>query len=443
VARPDLTSRPPAPLAGLRVVDASRVLAGPYLAMLLGDLGADVVKIERPAGGDQTRGWGPPFVTGPDGRQVSAYFLSANRNKRSVALDLKAAAGRAAFERLLAGADVLVENFLPAEWRRLGFRRSRFTRVFPRLVQVTVTSYGTRGPDADRPAYDIVLQAESGLMSLTGPPQGEPVRVGVAIVDVLAALYGLAGTLAALHGRDAPATARRGRRGRRGGRGQESQDGRGSQGSLAAGRGAAARHVEVSMADAGTAFLGYAAQSFLADGRQPARLGSRHPNLTPYQAYAAADGWLVLGAGSEDLWRRLCAAIDRPDLAADPRFATNAARVRHRAALDACLGAVFATRPVAHWLEILRGHRVPAAPPADLGTALAQARARGQVTALPPGAYGALETVAAPLLFDHRRALPHRSPPALGEHTVEVLAQAGLRPAEIRALLAAGTAVAP
>ncbi|HXO26877.1 MAG TPA: CoA transferase, partial [Thermoanaerobaculia bacterium] len=157
---------------------------------------------------------------------MSAYFLSANRNKRSVALDLKAAAGRAAFERLLAGADVLVENFLPAEWRRLGFRRSRFTRVFPRLVQVTVTSYGTRGPDADRPAYDIVLQAESGLMSLTGPPQGEPVRVGVAIVDVLAALYGLAGTLAALHGRDGHATGR--------------QAGHGGQSNRAAGRGAAA-----------------------------------------------------------------------------------------------------------------------------------------------------------------------------------------------------------
>ncbi len=424
------------PLAGLRGIDASRVLAGPYLAMLLGDLGADVVKIERPAGGDQTRAWGPPFVAGPDGRQVSAYFLSANRNKRSLALDLKAAAGRAAFERLLAGADVLVENFLPAEWRRLGFRRSRFTRVFPRLVQVTVTSYGTRGPDADRPAYDIVLQAESGLMSLTGPPQGEPVRVGVAIVDVLAALYGLAGTLAALHGRGDP-----GDPGDPGGNG--GQGGRANQGSRAAGSRAAARHVEVSMADAGTAFLGYAAQSFLADGRQPARLGSRHPNLTPYQAYAAADGWLVVGAGSEDLWRRLCAALARPDLAADPRFATNAARIRHRDALDACLGAAFATRPVAQWLEILHGHRVPAAPPADLGTALVQARARGQVVTLPSGAYGALETVAAPLLFDHRRALPHRSPPALGEHTVEVLAQAGLRPAEIRALLAAGTAVAP
>src|SRR5579864_5028477 len=194
--------RQPAPLAGLRVIDASRVLAGPYLAMLLGDLGADVVKIERPAGGDQTRGWGPPFVTGPDGRQVSAYFLSANRNKRSVALDLKAAAGRAAFERLLAGADVLVENFLPAQWRGLGFRGARFTHRHPRLVQCTVTSYGADGPEADRPAYDLVLQAESGLMSLTGFEGGEPVRVGVAIVDIAAALYGLAATLAALRQRD-------------------------------------------------------------------------------------------------------------------------------------------------------------------------------------------------------------------------------------------------
>lgn len=425
------------------MIDASRVLAGPYLAMLLGDLGADVVKVERPAGGDQTRGWGPPFVSGPDGRQVSAYFLSANRNKRSLALDLKAPAGRAAFERLLAGADVLVENFLPAEWRRLGFRRSRFTRAFPRLVQVTVTSYGTSGPDADRPAYDVVLQAESGLMSLTGTPQGEPVRVGVAIVDVLAALFGLSGTLAALRFRDALAGAPRTSSSEASSPGADASYGSPRGGRRAGSSGAAGRHVEVSMADAGAAFLGYAAQSYLADGRQPARLGSRHPNLTPYQAYAAADGWLVVGAASEDLWRRLCAAIGKPELAADPRFAANAARVRHRDALDAVLGAVFATRPVAHWLAALRRHRVPAAPPADLGAAVAQARARGQVAALPPGAYGALETIAAPLLFDDRRPRPQRSPPALGEHTVEVLAQAGLRPAEIRALLAAGTAFAP
>src|SRR6185295_9012855 len=215
------------PLAGLRVIDASRVLAGPYLSMLLGDLGADVVKIEKPEGGDQTRAWGPPWV-GEGAERVSAYFVSANRNKRSVALDLKRREARAAFERLLAGADVLVENFLPAEWRKLGFRSGRFTRKYPRLVQCTVSGYGTAGAEADRPAYDVVLQAESGLMSLTGFADGEPVRVGVAIVDILSALYGLSAVLAALHERQA------------------------------SGRG---RHVEVSMADSGAAFLSYAAQS--------------------------------------------------------------------------------------------------------------------------------------------------------------------------------------
>jgi crotonobetainyl-CoA:carnitine CoA-transferase CaiB-like acyl-CoA transferase len=386
-----------APLAGVHVVDASRVLAGPYLAMLLGDLGADVIKIEKPDGGDQTRAWGPPWVGEGDAR-VSAYFVSANRNKRSVALDLKGREGRAAFGRLLGGADVLVENFLPSEWRRLGFRSGRFTRAHPRLVQCTVTSYGTAGPEADRPAYDVVLQAESGLMSLTGFTDGEPVRVGVAIVDVLSALYGLAAVLAALRQRDAT--------------------GQGSR-------------VEVSMADAGTSFLSYAAQSWLADGRQPARLGSAHPNLTPYQAYRAADGWLVVGVGSQELWRRFCAAIARPDLADDPRFATSEARVHRRADLDLLLGEVFATRPVAHWDAAMRAHRVPAGPPATVGEAVEKARRRGQVVDLPAGTYGILPTIAAPFLFDGERATPTSSAPALGEHTEEVLREVGMSAAEL------------
>jgi glutaryl-CoA transferase len=390
-----------APLAGVRVVDASRVLAGPYLAMLLGDLGADVIKIEKPDGGDQTRAWGPPWV-GEGDHRVSAYFVSANRNKRSVALDLKGREGRAAFDRLLAGADVLVENFLPSEWRRLGFRSGRFTRAHPRLVQCTVTSYGTAGPEADRPAYDVVLQAESGLMSLTGFEGGEPVRVGVAIVDVLSALYGLAAVLAALRQRDAT--------------------GQGSR-------------VEVSMVDAGTAFLSYAAQSWLADGRQPARLGSAHPNLTPYQAYRAADGWLVVGVGSQELWRRFCAAIERPGLVDDPRFANSEARVRHRADLDGLLGKVFAARPVAHWDAALRAHRVPAGPPATMGEAVEKARRRGQVVDLPTGAYGVLPTIAAPFLFDGERPAPTSSAPALGEHTEEVLREVGMSAEEIQGLL--------
>jgi crotonobetainyl-CoA:carnitine CoA-transferase CaiB-like acyl-CoA transferase len=403
------------PLAGIRVVDASRVLAGPYLAMLLGDLGADVVKIEKPDGGDQSRTWGPPFV-GPPEERVSAYFVSANRNKRSVALDLKHTEAREAFHRLLAGADVLVENFLPGEWRKLGFRSTAFTRTYPRLVHCTISGYGT-GPDADRPAYDVALQAESGLMSITGfgdfggSGDAEPVRVGVAVVDILSALYGLSGLLAALWERDRPGAPERGR-----------------------------RRVEVSMIDAGTAFLSYAAQSWLADGRQPAPLGSRHPNLAPYQAFRASDGWLIAGVGSQDLWHRFCQAIERPELEDDPRFATNATRVRHRDDLDRLLGEVFLAQPSAFWDRALREHRIPAAPLATLGEALERARARGQVLPLPPGAYGDLTTVAAPFLFDHLRAEPTLAPPALGEHTVQVLREAGLGRREISELLSSGAA---
>ena len=392
-------ARPPkrsglGPLSGLRVIDASRVLAGPYLAMLLGDLGADVIKVEKPDGGDQTRGWGPPFVgpPGSPGTGVSAYFVAANRNKRSVILDLKDPEGRRVFRKLLASADVLVENFLPGEWRKLGFRSTKFGN--PRLVHASVSGYGA-GPDADRPAYDVILQAESGLMSLTGHGEGEPVRVGVAVIDILSALYGLSGVLAALVERGVT------------------------------GRG---RKVEVSMIDAGTAFLSYAAQSWLADGRQPPALGSRHPNLAPYQAFPVRDGWFLVGVGSPDQWHRLCQALGHPELETDPRFATNADRVRHRAELDDLLAGIFRQRPAADWDRLMREHRIPAAAPAAVGEAVARARDRGQLLPLPPGAYGELATLAAPFLFDGRRPEPWRPPPALGEHTEEVLAELSAPP---------------
>lgn len=385
--------KPRGPLAGVRVIDASRVLAGPYLAMLLGDLGADVIKIEKPDGGDQTRAWGPPWV-GEGQQRVSAYYVSANRNKRSVALDLKSPEGRDAFEKLLATADILVENFLPREWRRLGFRSTAFRKRHPRLVHCTVSGYGSASPDADRPAYDVVLQAESGLMSLTGFGEGEPVRVGIAVVDILTALFGLSGLLAALRERD--------------------RTGRG-------------RRVEVAMIDAGTAFLSYAAQSWLANGRQPPALGSRHPNLAPYQAFQAADGWFLVGVGSEDLWRRFCAAIERPDLEAEPRFATNEGRVRHRDDLDRLLSEIFATQTREHWEQAMREHRVPGGPTADVGEAVEKARERGQLLPLPSGAYGDLATIAAPFLFDGRRPSPSLPPPALGEHTKQILREIGVK----------------
>jgi crotonobetainyl-CoA:carnitine CoA-transferase CaiB-like acyl-CoA transferase len=363
-----------APLAGLRVLDASRVLAGPYLAMLLADLGAAVVKLEKPGGGDQTRAWGPPWI-GRGRRRTSAYFVSANRGKRALELDLKSAQGRREFAALVAESDVLIENFLPSEWRKLGFRggASAWTRRHPRLVHCTVSGYGGRGADAERPAYDVALQAESGLMSLTGEPDGAPVRIGVAIVDVLAALFGLGGTLAAL--------ARRERAGR-GGR------------------------VEVSMIDAATSFLSYAAQSYLVSGIEPPRLGSRHPNLAPYQAFAARDGWIVVGVGTDAMWQRLCAGIREPGLAADARFATNAGRLEHRQALDAMLGARFARRTVAHWQRVLRRHRIPGSAVLSLGAALSQARRRGQIVRR-----GGVETVASPFVLDGVRAVAELAAP--------------------------------
>ncbi len=362
------------PLAGLRVLDASRVLAGPYLAMLLADLGATVVKLEKPSGGDQTRAWGPPWI-GRGRRRTSAYFVSANRGKQSLVLDLKSPKGRLRFNELVAQSDVLIENFLPSEWRAFGFRggASAWTRRHPGLVHCTVSGYGSRGADAERPAYDVALQAESGLMALTGEPDGAPVRVGVAIVDVLAALFGLSGTLAAL--------ARREREGR-GGR------------------------VEVSMIDAATSFLSYAAQSYLATGVEPPRLGSRHPNLAPYQAFAARDGWMVVGVGTDAMWQRLCAGLEAPELATDERFATNAARLRNRPALDELLGARFARRPVAHWQRVLRRHRIPGSAVLGLGAALGRARRRGQIVRR-----GGTETVASPFVIDGVRAVAKLAAP--------------------------------
>ena len=389
-----MVDRTPGPLQGLRVLDASRVLAGPTLAQGLADLGADVIKVEDPQGGDPTRGWGPPFV-GRAGQRVSAYFVAANRGKRSIALDLKSKAGREVFLRLAEDSDVLVENFLPARWRAFRISQRALRAANPRLIRLSISGYGS-GPRADQPAYDLVLQGETGLMSVTGFEGAEPVRVGIAIVDILTAQQGLAAILAALWERERTGIGRR---------------------------------IEISMLDTGTALLSYAGQSWLADGKQPKPLGSRHPNLSPYQAFPTSDGWLLVAVGSDEMFLRLCDALKRTDLAQDTRFATNARRVEHRDELDRLLAATFARRTRGAWSRILTRAGVAVGPVRSVAESISAARRRGQVQPLPDSAFGRLETLGPPWLFSRstqpdgalRRLTLRRAAPALGEHTDEIL----------------------
>ena len=295
------------PLAGVRVLDLTRVLAGPFCTMMLGDLGAEVVKVEPPGTGDETRTWGPPFQEGE-----STYFLAVNRNKRSVALDLKQDGGREAARRLAARADVVVENFRPGVVDRLGLDGRTLTQAHPALVYCSISAFGQDGPGRDRPGYDLVIQAESGLMSVTGEADGPPVKVGIAIADILTGMNAATAIVSALYARPA-----------RGGRGGI---------------------IDAALYDTLVAFLSTLVPGYTATGQVPGRWGSAHPQIVPYQAFRAADGDLVVCVTNEKFWRSLCALLERPDLAADPRFATNPDRVAHRSALVPLLEAAFQRR---------------------------------------------------------------------------------------------------
>ena len=287
------------PLAGVRVVDLTRVMTGPYCTMMLGDLGADVVKVELPGRGDDTRGWGPPFVGGE-----SVYFMTVNRNKRSVALDLKSEGGQAALWRLIDGADVLVENFSPGTLARLGFGAEAVRARHPRLVYAAISGFGQSGPDHDRVAYDLIVQGMSGMMSVTGHPDGPPTRLGVPIADIGAGMFAAYAIAAALYRRE-----------------------RTGEGCL----------IDTSMLGGQVALLTYQAGGFLATGEPPARLGNAHPMIAPYDTFACADGHVNIAVGNDAMWRRFCAAIERPDLAADETFAANAGRVTNKPALYAAI----------------------------------------------------------------------------------------------------------
>ena len=372
------------PLAGIRVADFSRVLAGPLATMLLADLGADVVKVERPETGDDTRGWGPPFVEGGD----AAYFLSLNRNKRSVTLDLSADEGRAAARRLALASDVVVENFRPGLMQRFGLDHETLSAGRPDIVYCSLTAFGEQA--GTRPGYDIIVQALSGLMSFTGQPDGEPTKVGVALLDVICGLYAANAIQAALLRR------------------------------ASTGRGA---RVTVSLFDASLAALVNQAANYLLGGLVPAPLGNAHPNIVPYQLFRASDRTFILAAGNDRLFERTCEVIDRPELAADERFVTNADRVRHRDALIPILSDAFATKTADEWIEALERASVPCAPVRTVDEVFASAEGAAALQVVDDPARGLLRLVAEPIRVDGRVPPVRLPPPRLGEHTDEVLSE--------------------
>jgi crotonobetainyl-CoA:carnitine CoA-transferase CaiB-like acyl-CoA transferase len=376
---------PAAPLADVRVLDASRVLAGPFCGQVLGDLGAEVLKVERPGSGDETRAWGPPFV-GP----LSAYFLSCNRNKRSVALDLSSPEGRQLFHDLARRSDVLLENFRAASAARLGLLPEAMLQVNPRLVVCSISGFGRTGPMHELPGYDFAVQALSGLMSITGPAEGPPCKVGVAVTDVLTGLYAAAAVLACLHAR------------RHSGHGYV---------------------IDLALLDCAVAAQVNLAQAYLASGRVPARQGNAHLQIVPYQAFATADDWLVLAVGNDGQWQRFCAAAGRPDLAADLRFATNTLRVQNRESLVPLLEDLLRTLPAAEWQRRLREAEVPQAPVWDYARLFAepQAAARGLRVAVRDPAGRPVDLVGSPLHIVGAELPAPAMPPLLGQHTEEVL----------------------
>jgi crotonobetainyl-CoA:carnitine CoA-transferase CaiB-like acyl-CoA transferase len=390
------------PLSGVRVLDLTRVLAGPFCSMILGDMGAEVIKIEEPGKGDDTRSW-PPFVNGE-----ATYFLSVNRNKQSVTLNLKAPEGRRVLERLVGKSDVVLENFRTGTMERLGLGYRRLAKLNPRLVYCAISGFGESGPEAARAGYDLVVQAESGVMDITGFEDGPPVKVGTSIADLVAGMSAAHGITLAL---------------------------------LARTRTKKGQKVEISMVDAMAALLTYQAGIYFGTGNKPTRRGNKHPSIVPYEVFKAADAYLTLGVANNSLWERCCTAMERPDLVKDPRYAREADRVQNRDTLVPLLNDVLGGRPADVWLQRFEAVGVPAGRIRTVAEVCESAhlKARGMIVTLPHPKAGTLRVLGVPIRLHGTPGKAAAAPPLLGQHTERVLSRVlGLGKAEVGRLRRAG-----
>jgi succinate--hydroxymethylglutarate CoA-transferase len=379
-------------LDGIRVLDLTRAMAGPYCTMILGDLGADVIKVERPGRGDESRGWGPPFVGPPTDSAPgeSAYFLSVNRNKRSLTVNLKSEAGLEIMHRLIEKSDILVENFRTGVLDKMGLGQGDARDKNPALIYCSISGYGRTGPFAERPGYDVIIQAEGGMMGITGPVKGPPSRVGVPIVDITSGMFAANSILAALYSRT------------RTGKGQ---------------------HIDISLFDTQTALLTNVAANYLIGGEPPKRLGNDHPNLAPYAAFPANDKWFVIGVANETQWERFCDVIEKPDLKTDPHFSTNSKRVEHREELSELLENIFSTHKAEDWLESFTQAGLPCGPINDVREVFEhpQVVPRQLIIETDHPSAGRLKLSGFPYKLSNTAPTLRLPPPRLGEHNKEVL----------------------